>query len=228
MPTETASRELGQSLVDVACDAGLPTTALLTDMSSCLSDSVGNALEVSEAIRFLQGEIPSKRFKEVVMALGAELLVLGGMESGQEAARVALQATLDAGTAFERFDRMVQGLGGCSDVFQHLPVAPVTFPCPAPCSGVIVRVDVKVLGMAVVELGGGRRQASDTIDHAVGLTEVVGIGQQVARGEVLAIIHARSQAAADRISGSLSDAFTISEGHAEPQGPVVVDRISRR
>ncbi len=228
MPTETASRELAQSLVDVACDAGLPTNALLTDMSSCLSDSAGNTLEVCEAICFLRGEIPSKRFKEVVMAMGAELLVLGGMESGQEAARVALQATLDSGTAFERFDRMVQGLGGCSDVVQHLPVAPVTFPCPDPCSGVIARVDVKALRMAIVELGGGRRQASDTIDHAVGLTEVAGIGRQVARGEPLAIIHARSQVDAERISGSLSFAFTIPDGHAEPQGPVVVDRIFRR
>ena len=219
MPTEAASRELAETLVDVANDAGLPTVAILTDMSECLSASAGNALEVCEAIRFLQGEVPSKRFKEVVMALGAELLVLGGVESDQESGIAALQASLDTGSAFERFDRMVRGLGGCSDAVHQLPVASLKFPCPALCSGVVTQVDVKELGMAIVELGGGRRQSSDAIDHAVGLSEVVGMGQELDRGEPLAIIHARSQEDAERVSLSLREAFTISDTVETAQSP---------
>jgi thymidine phosphorylase len=228
MPTEAASRELAQTLVEIATDAGLPTVAVLTNMSECLSASAGNALEVCEAIRFLKGEIPSMRFKEVVMALGAELLGLGGVESDQASAKAALQASLDNGKAFERFDRMVRGLGGGSYAIDQLPVAPVTFPCLAPCSGVVSRVDVKVLGTAIVELGGGRRQSSDAIDHAVGLSEVAGIGRQIDRGEALAIIHARSKEDAARVSYSLREVFTISETVGTPQRPVVLDRISRR
>lgn len=228
MPTEAASRELAQTLVDVANDAGMPTAAVLTGMSECLSASAGNAVEVREAIRFLQGEVPSPRFKDVVMALGADLLVLGGVESDQASASAAMQATLDSGRAFERFESMVQDLGGCADVVRQLPVAPVQCPCLAPCSGRVTGVDVKGMGMAIVDLGGGRRQASDAIDHAVGLTEVVGIGQQVGEGEPLAIIHARSEDDAERVSLILREAFSISDTVENTRGPVVLDRISRR
>lgn len=228
MSTEAASRELARTLVEVANDAGLPTVAVLTDMSECLSASAGNALEVREAIRFLKGEIPSMRFKEVVMAFGAELLGLGGVESDQASAKAALQGSLDNGKAFERFDRMVRGLGGGSYAIDQLPVAPVTFSCSALCSGVVSRVDVKVIGMAIVELGGGRRQSSNAIDHAVGLSEVAGIGRQIDRGEALAIIHARSKEDAACVSYSLREVFTISETAGTPQRPVVLDRISRR
>lgn len=89
-------------------------------------------------------------------------------------------------------------------------------------------MDVKGMGMAIVDLGGGRRQASDAIDHAVGLTEVVGIGQQVGEGEPLAIIHARSEDDAERVSLILREAFSISDTVENTRGPVVLDRISRR
>ena len=90
------------------------------------------------------------------------------------------------------------------------------------------RADEKALGIAIVELGGGRRQSSNAIDHAVGLSEVAGIGRQIDRGEALAIIHARSKEDAARVSYSLREVFTISETAGTPQRPVVLDRISRR
>lgn len=228
MPTEAASRELAQSLVEVANDAGLPTTALLTDMSACLSDSAGNALEVSEAVRFLQGEVPSERFHQVALSLGSELLVLGGCAGDRAEATAALQASLDSGKAFECFERMVLGLGGGKCFLQELPKAPCQRACQASRRGYVTRIDTKALGMAIVQLGGGRRLPNDAIDHGVGLAEVVRLGQEVTSSDALAVIHARSQADAEEICAMVRSAFTISDEALLTLPPTILETISER
>ena len=222
---EAVAVELAESIVAVAEDAGLPCVALLTSMNQVLGRSAGNALEVGEAIAYLTGAARDPRLHEVVMALGAELLVLGGLDPEPAAARGRLEAALDSGAAAERFARMVAALGGPSDLIEdpgrHLPAAAVVRPALPKAPGVIAAMDLRQIGLAVVELGGGRRDAEDRIDHGVGLSEVAGIGEAVGPERPLALVHARSPAAAEAAERALRDAFDLGEAATHETSPII-------
>jgi len=222
---EAVAVELAESIVAVAEDAGLPCVALLTSMNQVLGRSAGNALEVGEAIAYLTGAARDPRLHEVVMALGAELLVLGGLDPEPGAARGRLEAALDSGAAAERFARMVAALGGPSDLIEdpgrHLPAAAVVRPALPKAPGVIAAMDLRQIGLAVVELGGGRRDAEDRIDHGVGLSEVAGIGEAVGPERPLALVHARSPAAAEAAERALRDAFDLGEAATHETSPII-------
>jgi thymidine phosphorylase len=217
--TRTMADALAHNIVDVANGAGLRTTALITDMSQVRGRAVGNALEVSEAIAYLTGDTRQggrdARLHEVVLALGAELLVLGALAPTASAARAQLQAALDSGVAADHFARMVATLGGPTDLLErpqtHLVAAPVVVPVPALHAGRLVGVDTREVGLVVVELGGGRRKAGDPVDWRVGLSQVAPLGQSLAVGDTLAWVHAADQASAERAILQLTAACTISE-----------------
>src|SRR5262249_43551659 len=141
------ARALALSIAGVARAAGLRTTALLTDMHQPLGRSAGNTLEMRESIEWLMGGRGNARLSSVVLALGAEMLCLGGLATSESDARRRLVAARDSGAAAERFQRMVAGLGGPSDLLhahaRHLADAPVVRPVPAPVSGIVQSVDVR-------------------------------------------------------------------------------------
>src|SRR5450830_349332 len=201
MPTYDKSVELAESIVAVGNGAGMQTSAILTDMNESLAPYAGNALEVRGAMDYLTGRSRPARLHEVTLALCAEMLVLGGLATTEEEARAKLEAVLASGDAAERFSRMVSALGGPSDLIdnpdKHLEKAPFVVPAPALDAGFANVRDCRGIGLAVVALGGGRRHPTDTIDFAVGLTELVELGQQVAVGQPLAMVHARTQEAAE-------------------------------
>lgn len=222
------SRALARSIVDVANGAGLPTTALITDMNQVLGHSAGNALEVREVIDYLTGERRDERLHEAVIALGAEMLVTGGLAADREAARRRLLGTLASGAAAERFERMVSGLGGPAHVLRDtdaLDHAPVAKPVAPDTAGPVTQIDARQVGLAVVELGGGRRRAEDRIDHRVGLTEIAGLGEHVGRDHPLALVHARTEAEAERAAETLKRAFTVG-GAASVPGPVILETVT--
>jgi thymidine phosphorylase len=213
--TPEFARELAESIVAVAGGAGLKTRALITDMNQVLGSEVGNALEVVETIRYLKGEAREPRLHEVTLALCAEMLVLGGLAADTSAARVKLQAALDSGAAAEKFAQMVVALGGPADLLErpeaHLAAAPVVRPVPAPRAGVLTTMATRELGVAIVELGGGRRKAGDAIDMRVGFSDVKPLGTRLAAGEPLALIHAADDAAADRAVAAYLAACTLGD-----------------
>lgn len=213
--TPEFARELAESIVAVAGGAGLKTRALITDMNQILGTDVGNSLEVIETIRYLKGEHREPRLHEVTLALCAEMLVLGGLAADTAAARVKLQAALDSGAAAEKFAKMVVALGGPADLMErpsvYLTAAPVVKPVAAPRAGVITTMSTRDLGVAIVELGGGRRKAGDAIDMRVGFSEVKPLGSRVAAGEPLALIHAADEAAADRAIASYLAACALGD-----------------
>jgi len=225
------ARELAQSIATVATDAGLPTTALLTDMNQVLGRTAGNALEVREAIDWLTGSTRDPRLTEVTLALGAELLLLGRLAPNAEEAHRRLLAACDSGAAAERFQRMVTALGGPADLMErpdkHLPAAPVRLPVASDRSGVIAGMDVRAIGLVVLTLGGGRSRAEDRIDYGVGLTDMLGIGERIERGQPLAVIHARTDAEAARAAAALVAAIAIADSGVTP-GPAVGQRIAGR
>jgi thymidine phosphorylase len=222
---EAVAVELAESIVAVAEGAGLPCVALITSMNQVLGRSAGNALEVGEAIAYLTGAARDPRLHEVVMALGAELLVLGGLDPEPAAARGRLEAALDSGAAAERFARMVAALGGPSDLIEdpdrHLPAAAVVRPALPEAPGVIGAMDLRQIGLTVVELGGGRRDAEDRIDHGVGLSKVAGIGEAVGPERPLALVHARSPAAAEAAERALRDAFDLGAAATDETSPII-------
>ncbi len=213
--TPEFAKELAESIVAVAGGAGLKTRALITDMNQVLGNDVGNALEVIETIRYLKGDHREPRLHEVTLALCAEMLVLGGLAVDTVAARVKLQAALDSGAAAEKFARMVVALGGPADLMErpgaYLTAAPVLKPVAAPHAGVITTMATRDLGVAIVELGGGRRKAGDAIDMRVGFSDVKPLGTRVAAGEPLALIHAADDAAADRAIASYLAAVRLGD-----------------
>jgi thymidine phosphorylase len=213
MTAESDARALADSIVGVATAAGLPTVALLTDMNEVLGRTAGNALEVGEAIAYLTGRGRDERLHEITMTLGGELLVLGGLARDRSEAEAQLADALASGAAAERFARMVALLGGPKDLVErparHLAVAPEIVAVPAPRSGFVAAIDVRRLGVVVLELGGGRRHVADQIDPAVGLSEVAGLGAEVGPNHPLAVIHARRASDAEQAAAALAASFTI-------------------
>jgi thymidine phosphorylase len=134
----------------------------------------------------------------VTMALCGHLLHLGGLARDVAHGQSLAEAALVSGAAAERFARMVAVLGGPADVFKNagLPTAPVQLDVPAPHAGVLTTIDVRALGLAVVGLGGGRQQASDSIDMRVGLSQVLPPGTPVLAGQAMARVHAANADAA--------------------------------
>ena len=186
MPTYELSEALAEAIVGVANGAGVRTTALLTDMNQVLASSAGNAVEVREAVQFLTGEYRNPRLFDVTMALCVEMLISGKLAKDDAEARAKLQAVLDNGKAAEVFGRMVAAQKGPTDFVEnyakYLPTAMLTKAVYADTEGFVSEMDTRALGMAVVAMGGGRRQASDTIDYSVGFTDMARLGAQVVAG----------------------------------------------
>ncbi len=220
---------LARSLVEVANGAGTRTTALVTDMNQPLADAAGNALEVSNCLEFLAGKKNGTRLHQVVMALAAEMLVQAGVTpEPEDAARRATEA-LDSGRALEVFARMIALLGGPKDFTDHpdryLQKANVVVPVPARSSGWLVACSTRDLGLAVVELGGGRKRPQDGIDHAVGFDRILPLGSEVTTGEPIAFVHAADKDQGERIAKMVGGYFTIAE-QPPASTPVVVKRIA--
>ena len=223
------AKELAHSLVDVATGAGLPTTALLTDMNEVLGHTAGNAIETREAIDYLTGASRDPRLHEVTMALCAELLVGVGLHPDDASARAALQKALDDGAATERFSTMVRALGGPADLVEkpeaYLPLPEVTLDVVPDHPGVVESIDVRAVGIAVVDLGGGHRRPEDDVDPLVGLTAVASLGEAVSKDRPLCRVHARTQAQAQDAAAAIRAAYTLQDAGVEPT-PIVVERIT--
>lgn len=224
------ARDLAESIVAVANGAGLPTTALITDMDQVLGYTAGNALEVAEAVSYLRGE-RDPRSHELVLALASEMLVLGGLADDLAAARDRVEKALASGAAADHFARMVAGLGGPADFVErsdrYLAAAPVVVACPAARDGCVVGMDARALGVAVIGLGGGRRAAGDRIDHRVGLSHICHVGDMLTRGQPLAMIHAADTSAAEAAAATVSDAIRIGDKPPAAPGAMVLERIAK-
>lgn len=216
MPTLEKSRDLAESLVAVANGAGLKTGALITDMNEPLASAAGNAVEVRNAVEFLTGAHQDPRLREVTLSLCAAALDLAGVEGDN---REAVDDALDSGRATEHFSKMVALLGGPTDFVEkmdtHLVAAPIVREIAAPEAGHVSSIDTRGVGMAVVSLGGGRRLPTDSIDHTVGFSGLLGLGAEVEAGTPLAILHARDEDSATEATRRLLAAYKIGDKEAE-------------
>jgi pyrimidine-nucleoside phosphorylase len=186
-----SGRALARALVQVGTGSGKSVRALLTDMDAPIGRTIGNALELREAIDVLHDAGPPDT-RELTLALGEQMLVAAGLQRNRAAARAALEQALSTGRAYEHFERMVRAQGG--DVRfvaspERLPSAPVRVEVLADRSGHLHGIDALALGRVAVALGAGRQRAEDRIDPAVGIELCVGRGARLRKGERLAVLH---------------------------------------
>jgi thymidine phosphorylase len=226
MPTLEAATELAKSIIGTAAQAGLKTHAILTDMNEVLGDTAGNAVEIIECIRYLRDDYRESRLDEVTLNLCAQMLVITGIESDRDVALRRVDDAVTSGHAAEKFDQMVKGLGGPSDFInsyeKYLPVAPIIQSVYPRSAGVLTAVDTIQIGNAIIELGGGRRVLGETLDLAVGFTDVAHIGDTVDTARPLAVMHAASEEQAQLAAQRVRDACEVGEGGATKQ-PVIHD-----
>jgi pyrimidine-nucleoside phosphorylase len=226
LPDREDALRLAETLVGLAGRLGLPATALLTSMEAPLGATVGNALEVREAVACLRGEGPGD-LRTVTLALGSEALVAAGAATDPDAAGARLSRLLDGGGPLARFRRLVEAQGGDPRVVDDpdgLPAASFRHEVRATRSGVVSRLDARALGWAAVELGAGRRRIEDEVDPSVGLEIVTPVGAGVEAGGVVVRIHARTEEEAGRAAGRVAGAIEIAD-EAPPPGPLVWRKV---
>ncbi|MCV2882910.1 thymidine phosphorylase [Actibacterium sp. XHP0104] len=207
------AEELAEALVETAQGLGCMTTALITDMNQPLISSAGNAVEVIEVMEALTGPQVSAPLWDLTCALGGELLALGGLaaDAADGAGRIGM--ALQTGAAAERFGRMVTELGGPADFIDRwrdrLPAAPVQREVMPLATGRVAAIDCHALGLAVVDLGGGRKRETDRVNPSVGLTGLAMLGDQVSPDLPLAVVHAATPDQADAAVAAVRAAYTI-------------------
>ncbi len=215
MSSMDEARELAASINRVADEAGLKTQVLITDMSQPLAPVAGNALEIAECVDYLQGNRRDARLHEIVVELGSALLMRSGLVEDQAQAKERVEASLASGEALVRFDRMVAALGGplgfSENSQTHLPRAPVVHEVLSPMAGFVSSIDTRALGLAVVQLGGGRIHSEDDIDLSVGLDRIARLGNRVEAGDPICRVHAATKSAADYVSDMVTQSVMVGE-----------------
>ncbi|WP_440708463.1 thymidine phosphorylase [Herbiconiux sp. YIM B11900] len=212
------SRELAQTMVDLGNDAGVRTTALLTNMNVPLGLAIGNANEVRESVEVLAGGGPAD-VVELTIALAQEMLRL----AGQPDADVA--EALKDGRAMDTWNRVIRAQGG--DPEAALPVARETHTVLAPASGVLLRQDALAFGIAAWRLGAGRARATDAVQHAAGIDLLAKPGDTVVEGQPLFTLSGDEPARFERALESLEGAYAVgAPADYVAQAPLVAERIS--
>ena len=218
-----SARELAEAMRELGVRAGREVVCELTDMDQPLGRAVGNALEIREAVATLQGEGPSD-LHELVLGAAGHLLALSdlGIDAAEGIRRA--DAAIADGSALALYERWVRAQGGNPDL-DALPSAPVTRLVHAAEAGYVQRIATTAVGEAALGLGAGRLRKEDEIDHAVGILCIAKRGYEVAVGEVIAQVHARTEEAADAAAAEIGRAYRI--GLEWPgEVPIVLDVIA--
>ena len=213
LPEPARAMELAQTMIGLGRVRGCPTVALLTAMDRPLGRACGNALEVEEAIEGLRGNGPED-LMEVTYALGVEMLLLVGAASDAADARLRLEESVTSGRALEKFGQVIEAQGGNPAVLEDpsvLPQAAEVEVFRSPADGIVIRVEPRRIGQAIVELGGGRRTIDDRVDASVGFVIPTKPGQRVQTGEPLASVFASNKEGIDNGLTALKEAILIGE-----------------
>ena len=182
MKTAEQARKLANSLVAVGSGLGVKTSAMITDMNQPLGKMIGNAVEIDESVDVLIGEGPED-VTRLTIELGSQLLVSAGAEAGLDSARSRLDETIRTGEAHKRLEEMVKSHGGdlsAKRKVEHPRAVKATE------AGFLSRVNAERLGLAVIEMGGGRKKIGDPIDHSTGIEFLVRIGDRIEKDQVIA------------------------------------------
>jgi pyrimidine-nucleoside phosphorylase len=218
--------ELAQTMVDIGRLAGLYTVAAITFMDQPLGCTVGNALEMAEAIAILRGEGPQD-ISELCYHEASELLVMAGAAASMHEAEKRVQQTVHSGAAVAKLAEVIAAQGGDPRQIEQpelLPKAPVRKMLLTPYSGYIIGIDAEQVGLASMSLGAGRFKKGELIDHRTGFILQAKVGDYLQTGDPLVEIHARSESEAEEVQEKLLDCYTWS-GTPASAGPLIYDTI---
>lgn len=218
MKTEEASFALAEEMVRIGKGAGKRTIAVVSDMDQPLGRAVGNALEVKEAIETLQGKGPAD-FTQLCVALGVQMLLLGGMAQNEAEAEEMLLRTIRDGSALRKLAEFVKAQGGDADAVYHterLPQASLTYEWRADGEGYVSRIACEEVGICSLLLGGGRETKESSIDLSVGMVLHKKVGDRVRPGELIAVLYANEQSRLTEAAKRLRGAYTFSDVRREP------------
>jgi pyrimidine-nucleoside phosphorylase len=216
MPDLAAAEELAREMVLLGEGAGRRTVALVTAMDNPLGRSVGNALEVQEALDALAGQ-GDEELLQVSLTVAREMCWLAEVEKDPGDA-------LRSGAAREVFVRMLAAQGGHLE--KGLPVAPVQVLLPSPGAGYVESIDALEVGLACLELGAGRARKEDKVDPAAGLVIQAPVGAHVRVGDPLVTVHARSKELIERVLPRLQQAWRLSDQEVKRPAHVLA-RVDR-
>jgi pyrimidine-nucleoside phosphorylase len=203
----------------------VPMRAVLTAMDEPLGRTVGNALEVVESIDCLTGAGPADTM-EVTYALGEQMLLLAKVAATPAEARKQLEATIKSGSALAKFKELVAAQGGdarVADDVTRLPQAKLKVALPAARAGFVQDVDAMGVALAALRLGAGRAKAEDKVDHAVGVADLVKVGEKIAAGTPLCTIHANDDKALAEAKRMLEKVIVV--GDTPGKAPKLIDEI---
>lgn len=226
MPDLDQARLLAETMVGIGSRHGTPVVALLTAMDEPLGTAVGNANEAAECIELLKGDAPPD-LTEVTYRLGEEMLVLGDVAENTEEAHTMLEKTVSSGSALEKFGQVIEAQDGDPRVIEDLsllPQPPEFVELEAPRDGLITECHARRIGVAAVQLGGGRLRKEDDVDPAVGIWVFAKQGEQIEKGQPLARIGWRDRAKLDAALKVLETAWTIGDTQPEPQ-PLIMGEV---
>ena len=226
MKNKAEARRLAEALVSVGRAGGKQVRAVLTAMDQPLGRAVGNALEIAESIACLRGEGPADLMK-VTYALGAQMLVLGGVARSEAEAMGKLESVVANGAALAKFREIVAAQGGDARVVAEpgrLPQARLQVQLAAPRGGFVSDVDAMGVALAALRLGAGRARAEDRIDPAVGVSDLVKIGERLDAGAPLCVIHASDEQALAEAGAMLGQAIFIGDSYTPPT-PLIDEMI---
>ena len=218
MKEKAGARGLAVALTSVARAMGKRARAVMTAMDEPLGRAVGNALEVAESVECLRGSGPPD-LMEVTYALGEQMLVLAGSARNAAAARVRLERSVSSGDALEKFREVVAAQGGdprVADDPSVMAAAEMRAPVPSPSDGWVRKVDALGVALAALRLGAGRARAEDGIDPAVGVAGLVKVGQRVAKGQALCLVHANDKGRLGEARAILARAIVVGSRPAKP------------
>jgi thymidine phosphorylase len=218
MKDEDRARELAETMVALGTDAGVRTVALLTDMSTPLGRTAGNALEVRESVDVLAGGGPAD-VVELTLALAQEMLAAAGRDDVDPAQKLA------DGSAMDVWRRMIKAQDGDPDA--ELPTGRETHVVAAPASGVLSRLDAMAVGMAAWRLGAGRARKEDPVQAGAGVEMHAKPGDRVREGEPLLTLHTDEADRIERALAGLMDGIeVVADDAAYVPGPLVIDRVA--
>ncbi|MFH0993298.1 MAG: pyrimidine-nucleoside phosphorylase [bacterium] len=222
MKTIADAQRLSRLMVAIGKAFGKQVTAFITDMNQPLGFAVGNRLEVKEAVETLAGHGP-KDLEALCLEIGAEMVYRAGQAASVNAARALLAANLHNGKALAKFHEFIQAQGGKLATLTGFIQAQIVETVSAPMAGSVKTIRALPIGLATMQLGGGRETKEDVIDPNVGIVLARKIGDAVAAGDVLATIYANHPITPE-IRAAVGAAFEIVPGVvAEP--PIILETI---
>ena len=226
MKEQEEAIRLARAMVEIGRGAGRQVVAVITDMNQPLGQTVGNSLEVQEAIDTLRGEGPAD-LEDLSIILAAHMLVLGGRSSDWDNAVTEVRKVLDSGQALKKFMQMITAQGGMLDFNQpdyELPMAEFEAEVRADKDGYVSELNALEVGKTAMLLGAGRERLGDNIDYTAGVKMAKKYADYVTAGEVIATVYSNDKARIDAAGSRLLNAYQFSNHRPTPR-PLLIETI---